>query len=349
MNIFKCKNLIPVLLILALGCNPTKKAQVSQVDRQKSSAVTTIAFGSCNRQDKPQPLWEPILSQKPDVFIWLGDIIYGDTEDMGLLKSKYDMQTQQDDYEKLATTTSVIGVWDDHDYGKNDAGKEYPKKKESRELLYNFLDIPVASPLREREGAYSAHLYGKLEEKVKVILLDARYFRDALEKDAERAYIPNTSGSILGEAQWAWLETELEKKDAAITLIGSGIQMIPQDHPYEKWENFPQERQRLLDLLAKTKPNGVLLLSGDRHIAEISKLSLQGLSHPLYDVTSSGLTHTWNEYREEPNQHRVGDMIAKLNFGLLHFTWEPNQVKVKMEIRGEDNILYLTEELIVKK
>ena len=313
-----------------------------------AQSVKTIAFGSCNRQDRAQPLWKPILSHQPDAFVWLGDNIYGDTEDMSLMKAKYEKQLSNPDYQQIIAQMPVVGTWDDHDYGKNDAGKEYPKKVESRELMYDFLNIPADSDLRKREGAYSAYLFGEGDQKVKVILLDARYFRDDLQKDADNAYVINQTGTVLGDAQWAWLEKELMKKDAAVTVIGCGIQFISEEHIYEKWANFPKERQRLFDLLSKTQANGTILLSGDRHIAEISKVEIAGVNHPIYDVTSSGLTHTWNSYRPEANKHRVGDLIAKLNFGFLHFDWQSDQVDVKMEIRGEEDALYLQETLTVK-
>ncbi|MDQ3393295.1 MAG: alkaline phosphatase family protein [Bacteroidota bacterium] len=342
-------HIFSLLIILTLvSCNSTSQSRKDAVN-DKLQGVTTIAFGSCNRQDRPQPLWIPVISHKPDVWIWLGDNIYGDTEDMDLMKEKYDLQLKNEDYQKLVSSSKVIGTWDDHDYGKNDAGKEYPRKVESRELMYDFLGIANDSELRKREGAYSAHIFGENQNKVKVILLDARYFRDELKQDDNKAYILNTTGSVLGEAQWKWLENELEKKDAAITIIGSGIQFISEEHPFEKWHNFPNERKRLFDLLQKTGTSGVILLSGDRHIAEISKMDLEGLQNPLYDITSSGLTHTWKEERDEPNQHRVGGLIAQLNFGLLHFHWEEQQVKITMEIRGEENKLLLSEKLIVKK
>ena len=115
--------------------------------------VTTIAFGSCSDQRRPQPLWDDIVAQKPDVWIWLGDNIYGDSEDVAVLKAKYDQQRSNPIYQQLRQSASIVGVWDDHDYGVNDGGKEYPRRKESQQLMLNFLDVPSNSPLRRQEGA----------------------------------------------------------------------------------------------------------------------------------------------------------------------------------------------------
>ncbi|MCL6261045.1 alkaline phosphatase family protein [Aquiflexum sp. TKW24L] len=338
---------LTLLLILSLGfsCAPSQVNQTSS--EEEILSIQTIAFGSCNRQDREQPLWTPILSNKPDLWIWLGDNIYGDTDSMAVLKAKYDLQNAHSEYQKLKTNTPIIGIWDDHDYGRNDAGKEYPYRKESRDLMYDFLDIPQESLLRQKEGAYGSYEFGPDDEKVKVILLDARYFRDDLDKK-DRDYVQNNTGSILGEEQWNWLAEELKYNSAKITLIGSGIQILSAEHPYEKWANFPKERERLLKLLETYKVTGAILLSGDRHIAEISKTDIPGISHPVYDVTSSGLTHTWKEYKSEPNSYRVGDLIAKLNFGLIHLDWQKDGVKVDLEIRGEADSLYLKESFLRK-
>ncbi|MCH6236009.1 alkaline phosphatase D family protein [Cognataquiflexum rubidum] len=332
-------------LFLVFSCSPYQVNQGSS-DEQAVS-IQTIAFGSCNRQNVEQPLWNPIIANKPDLWIWLGDNIYGDTDSMAVLKAKYNLQNAHPEYQKLKTNTPIIGIWDDHDYGRNDAGKGYPYRKESRDLMFDFLDIPQESPLRQKEGAYGSYEFGTDDKKIKVILLDARYFRDTLAKQG-KDYIQNDTGTILGEEQWNWLAEELKNNSAKITLIGSGIQILSAEHPYEKWANFPKERERLLKLLETYKVTGAILLSGDRHIAEISKTDIPGISHPVYDVTSSGLTHTWKEYKFEPNTYRVGDLIAKLNFGLIHLDWQKDGVKVDLEIRGEADSLYLKESFLRK-
>ena len=304
----------------------------SQPQPASEEVITTLAFGSCNRQDLPQPLWKPILADKPDLWIWMGDNIYGDSPNMDTLKAKYARQNAVADYQALKSQTPIIGIWDDHDYGINDGGKFYAQKKESKDLMFDFLDVPADTPERTHEGAYSSHLYGKGEDLVKVILLDARYFRDTLER-INRVYQINENGEVLGEEQWKWLENELKSSPAKINLIISGIQMLPTEHAYEKWANFPKERERLLDLISKSGAKTPVLLSGDRHIAEIMKLTDSRFPDGIFEITSSGLTHTWSEVGEEANQYRIGGLIAKLNYGLAQIDWEKNQIT--FEVKGE--------------
>lgn len=329
------KNLLIVGAFVALGISCKPKMQLVAEEE-----ITQIAFGSCNRQDAPQPLWEPILADQPDLWVWMGDNIYGDSPVMDTLKAKYSRQNKIPGYMALKAAMPIIGVWDDHDYGRNDAGKYYAQKKESRDLMFDFLGVPANAPERSREGAYSSHMFGEGENLVKIILLDARYFRDTLEK-MDKAYVPNQTGQILGTEQWKWLEKELKESKAKINLIASGIQFLPTEHAYEKWANFPNEREKLLDLIASSGVKNPVLLSGDRHIAEVMKLTDDRFPNGLYEITASGLTHTWSGIAEEPNQFRVSDLIAKLNYGLASIDWRKGEVT--FQVKGEEGAVYATQ------
>lgn len=312
-------------------------ALLASCSKTPTDHLTVIAFGSCSKEDSVQ-LWEPVLAQKPQLWIWLGDNIYGDTNDPMILRKKYDKQKSDPGYQKLIATCPIIGTWDDHDYGKNDAGKDYPLKEESKAEMLRFLDVPAGDAVRTHEGVYSAHTYGSGDRQVKVILLDMRSFRDSLYRSAIKGhrYDPNPDGDMLGEAQWEWLEAQLKNSTAAIHIIGSSVQFISDDHWYEKWGNLPKAKQRMIDLLVKCKPKGLLFISGDRHIAEISRMEIPGLP-PVVDFTSSGLTHTWgSDMYEEANQYRVGKMVIAKNFGIIRIDWSGQTPVLTLEIRGRD-------------
>ncbi|MCH7409962.1 alkaline phosphatase family protein [Belliella sp. DSM 111904] len=303
-----------------------------------SQEVQRIAFGSCNKHDLPQPLWNPIIEDSPEVFVWLGDNVYGDTHDMDLLKRKYDAQKAIEGYQKLRQNAKIIGVWDDHDFGINDGGKHYAQKVASMQLMLDFLDEPKDSPRRSQEGVYGAYEYHHGENSVKIYLLDARYSRDTLYKE-DGQYLPNLSGSVLGEEQWTWLEKELKNSKADVNIIASGIQFIPTEHPHEKWENYPKERERLFDLIHSSKVKNPVLLSGDRHIAEISRLKDSRFTKGLYEITSSGMTHVWKSYKEEYNPYRVSGLVASLHYGLASFDWK-NKL-MNFQIKGEKGQVYI--------
>ncbi|PJJ48115.1 alkaline phosphatase D family protein [Hymenobacter chitinivorans] len=328
-----------LLLLCGLPLLITNPVQAQQ------PKVLTLAFGSCNRVELPQPLWPVIAADKPDVWLWLGDNIYGDTNDMQVLKRKYDAQFNLPAYQQFRRQVpTIIGTWDDHDYGRNDAGREYPFKTESQQLALDFLQEPAGSARRRQPGLYAAYTYRVGSKKVKVILLDNRYFLDPLERNFDRTYQPNTTGDILGAAQWRWLEQQLRGSDADVHIIGGGIQFLPQQHPYEKWANFPAARQRLLSLLVTSRAKGVVLLSGDRHIGEVSKITLAGRAQPIYEVTASGLTHSATQNAEEPNQYRVGPLVNQKHYGLLRFRQQGKKLLATALLKGEDGRAFFSQE-----
>lgn len=323
------------LIGLLISCNPSHK---------KRSSKTIIAFGSCSRQYNPNQRWHDVLENNPDIWIWLGDNIYGDTHDMELMAEKYEHQKSDSGYQELLNSkTEIIGTWDDHDYGVNDGGIHFSKKDESKELFLDFLDIDEDNPVVGRDGVYQSYDYEFDENILKIILLDTRYFRDTIYRDpVTRAYLPNETGDILGEAQWEWLEEELKRSNAELNIIGSSIQVISDEQAYEKWANLPKARNRLFDLLKKYPDKKAVFLSGDRHIAEISQLNIEGLDYPLYDFTSSGLTHTWAQKKAESNRYRISDFIVALNYGIIIINWDENgKHKVTFQLKGEeDTLLY---------
>lgn len=306
----------------------------------KAQDVSRIAFGSCSDEMAQQQLWKEVVLQRPQLWIWLGDNIYADSKVNGKLKGTrqelYQRQKANSDYQTLMKTCPVIGVWDDHDYGINDGGKNFAQKRQSKVDLLEFLDVPAADPVWQHEGIYRAYTYGEGEQKLKIILLDTRYFRDTLSLSpiADARYTPNPAGDVLGEEQWIWLEHELTNSDAAIHIIASSIQFISEEHGYEKWANFPAARNRFISLLAKTKPLNTIMLSGDRHIAELSAMTIPGWENPLYDFTSSGLTHTWDIPTAEKNSHRVGNMIYRKNFGMIEWSKKGNRWEVMLSVIG---------------
>lgn len=315
-----------------------RKSDLKLVERKNPSDLV-IAFGSCNHQNRKQPLWKNIAEQDADLWIWLGDNIYGDSKDMNVLKRKYDKQNAQPAYQRfLKTGIDIIGTWDDHDYGINDGGKEFEFKEESSQLALDFLGYPEDSEVRNRPGIYNRSSIISPHRTVGFALLDTRYFRDETEKIKGVGYTINENGDVLGDEQWTWLEEEVAKPMDYL-IIGSSIQVIPEDHIYEKWSNFPSSRNRLLDLLATSKAKQVIILSGDRHLAEISEIEWKGKR--IVEVTSSGMTHSYENVGDEPNRHRVSKLVGEKNFGTLRFIED----RVIVSILGIDGKEYIKEYL----
>jgi alkaline phosphatase D len=295
--------------------------------------IERIAFGSCSNQRLNQEYWKVIASKNPDLWIWMGDVIYSDTEDMADHKKEFDLMKFNPFYQDFIGQVPVIGTWDDHDYGVNDGDRFYPKRDESKELFMDFLDIPDSAKVRTHKGVYDVFEFGKGLKKIKVFLLDNRYFKDKLELDSQtaRRYKPDMSGTVLGEEQWEWLEKEITNSDAMVNLFVSGLQIIPDDHIYEKWGDFPKERKKFLDLLEKTKVKNPIIFSGDRHFAELSEYTYMDFSANVLELTTSGLTHSY-EGVEEVNAYRLGQVYDGKNFGVFEVTWGGTKILIKLYI-----------------
>jgi alkaline phosphatase D len=180
--------------------------------------IRRVAFGSCLGQDGVQPIWQHVLSAKPDVFVFLGDNVYADTTDPVELSAAYAKLGAQPGYQKLRKATRVLATWDDHDYGQNDVGAEHPIKEQSKQIFLDFFGVPRDSPRRERDGVYHAEVFGPPGRRVQIVLLDTRFNRSPLvfkEDETDRIdggrYLPSDdpSATILGARQWAWLEEQL--------------------------------------------------------------------------------------------------------------------------------------------
>ncbi|MEM9235352.1 MAG: alkaline phosphatase D family protein [Verrucomicrobiota bacterium] len=309
-----------------------------------AGAIERIAFGSCAKHWQAQPIWEGVLSKKPDLFLFLGDNIYADTDGVtawlvtkGQMTGEWNRLADKPEFQKARAAMPFLATWDNHDYGSHAGGGEFPVKHDTKECFLTFFGEPKDSPLWERSGIYRSEILGAEGKRVQVILLDTKFNRSSYRKNPmakeERVKLGRVGGYLpdedatkthLGAEQWAWLEAEL-KKPANVRVICSSTQVIPDQKGMDEWGNFPRERQRLLDLMGKT--NGVVLLSGNVHFAEISRLS-DGVAYPLTELTSSGMTHINEIYGAAPNRFRVGEPLVELNFGLVEIDWSRGSVRL---------------------
>lgn len=316
-----------------------------------NAVLSRIAFGSCADQDKPLPIFDALAAQKPELLILLGDNIYADLDKSRkvtteVIKEKYETLAKLPGWQKLKATCPILATWDDHDYGKNDSGVEWALKDDSQKLLLDFFEVPENSPRRKQKGVYHAAIFGPPGKRVQVILLDTRYFRSPLKRAAKPdfgsgsrvpPYIPNNDPDVtmLGAEQWTWLEEQL-KKPAEVRLIGSSVQAVHDEHPWEKWANFPAERTKFFNLIRSTQANGVVILSGDRHLAELS-MDASLVGYPLYDLTSSGFnqgTKTWRA--AEKNSKRIAAMPYGDNLGMVLIDWSKPDPVLTLQIRDVD-------------
>ena len=290
-----------------------------------------ICFGSCALQTKEQGLLYDIARLQPDLMVYLGDNIYGDSKNMSTLRKKYGMLSCKKEFRRLMESTHVIATWDDHDYGQDDAGMEYPMREESKQMFLKFWNEPVTSYRYQHEGIYGSYYYGDSARRVQIILLDLRSFRTPLTgRDGHYEKNNDPKADMMGADQWDWLRSELSRP-ASIRIIGSSTEFAAEHNGWETWANYPQQQQHMLDLIRDTRANGILFISGDVHYAELSVLRREGM-YPIYDMTSSGITQV--EHHPAPNRYRIGEPITSRNFGMIDIDWSKPDPQIL--IRGMD-------------
>ena len=329
------KYVLTILSFFVFSCGSNQT--VKQKSLTSHSNQFKIGFGSCLDQKKPMPILNSIKSENFNLFLMLGDNIYGSskTGDLKKIKSAYKIQRQN--FKKFGFDMHFEAIWDDHDYGLNDGGKEYMLNEKSKELFLEFWDIPRDDPRRFRKGLYHDLTVKSGSKDIHVIFLDTRTFRDKLKPTDSKGtpgkerYIPNEDNSMtmLGPDQWKWLTKKLSKP-TNYRIIVSSIQFIAVGHGWESWKNLPHERNKLISLIDNSDINNTIILSGDRHRGGIYQLKTEKGS-TITEVTSSSLNSSYPTNPEEAGPLRVGSTFVNENYGGLYFNNESDTLTISLK------------------
>ena len=333
------KYLIIILLTWCWNCTP-KKPENNKINFRDKNEMR-IGFGSCLKQNKPMPIFESIKAENLDLFLMTGDNVYGDsrTEDLKELRSAYNRQQQN--FEKMKLNFPFEAIWDDHDYGLNDAGKEYLFKESSKELFLDFWNIPLNDPRRSREGLYHDISMNFKEKKIQIIFLDTRTFRDNLKPTDDKGapgkerYLPyeDSSLTMLGLEQWEWLRNKISEP-TDYRIIVSSIQLLPVGHGWECWYNLPYERDRMINLIDDSNFRHTLILSGDRHRGGLYQFKTKK-GNIISEMTSSSLNASFPNL-EERGPLRIGNTFVEENYGTIYISGLSSMLTVMLKnINGE--------------
>lgn len=333
--------------VVETGVTPMTSAPLDM-----SAPLSRIAFGSCLNEYEDQSIWNKVAAENPDIFLFTGDNIYGDTYRSDPRWPDPTMPKMRDSYNQLASVPEfasfrqdvpLLTTWDDHDYGANDGGAYYPFKDLAEQMFLDAWDVPADDERRQRDGIHTSKIIGPEGQRVQIIMLDTRFFRTDLQATDERnapgkeRYVPmeGAHGTMLGEAQWDWLAGELQKP-ADLRLIVSSIQVIADGHGWEAWRTMPAEREKFYNLLDKSGAEGIVLISGDRHSGSIYRRD-DVLDYPLYEVTASSLNLPASRWRAESGETRVEDgpyrlhtMQFEVNYGLIDVNWESRTAELQV-------------------
>ncbi len=278
-------------------------------------------------------VWKQLLKnaakENADFNVWLGDNIYLFEHHW---KSKQNIALRYTQYRKKKNLPMLLkarpnyAVWDDHEFGPNDSGKEFKGKDKTLEMFNLFWGNPAAGT-PEIPGIF----FSMFKHQTLFLFLDERYYR-TMEDFSE--------GKIfLGEKQLQWIEREIKKYNPRLLIVLSGSQVLNDKWKSKNvWSFFEEEQEKFFDILRRNKVPNVIFFSGDRHRAEFLK-DEEKLGFPIYEITVSPLTsfirYAWlTPKAEKENPKRIGKLMHFYNYGVCEVNWQAENPYVLVEIKN---------------
>jgi alkaline phosphatase D len=232
--------------------------------------------------------------------------------------------------QKFMASMPQYAIWDDHDFGPNNAGASYLLKDESRSVFMNYSTNPTYG--EDGKGIYSVISYSDVD----IFLTDDRFFRSDEETPDSIDGKPNLDKNYFGKKQMDWLKNSLRFSKATFKIIATGSQVLNPFSEADCMRTYGAEHRELLNFLADEKIKGILFFSGDRHHSEVVKLEREGL-YALYDVTNSPYTSGVAKVSGEELKNTVripGTLVEEQNFTRVTISGKRNDRVLKVEFLG---------------
>jgi len=321
------------------------KAPVGPALPAANTVLQRIGFGSCQTSATPIPILDQITAENADLFIYLGDNVYGSgrpgNATLPNLREQYANLAALPEFQRLRQQTPMMAIWDDHDYGMGDGGGDFAFKHMAEKIFLEFWNEPKTSIRRKRDGLYDAKVFGVKGNQVQIIMLDTRFFRSSplipsdepFAKGKER-YLPSfdPNMTMLGGEQWRWFAEQLQQP-ADIRLVVTSLQVLPEDHGWEAWHNLELQRQKFFQTLQTSQAKGIIILSGERHLSAFYKK--EGIAdYPIYEFTASSLNRKFADKTDEYDTLQLAPAYTPHNYGMIEIDWEGRNLS--LQVKGEN-------------
>ncbi len=315
--------------------------------REKFIKVPEFSFltGSCNYINQPEydrlgnpygndsSIFEAMAKEKSDFMLWLGDNWYTREVDYYSewgLHARPARERAMPIFSNFLKAMPHYAIWDDHDFGWNDADKSFPLKETSREVFKKFWSNPSYG--ENNQGIYTKFTWNDVD----VFLLDDRWFRSNDNTMDSMNGKVNIDKKMFGTKQMEWLKNALlqsnNNSNITFRIIATGSQVLNPVSPYDCFRNFSAEYKEMMDFIQENNINGLVFLTGDRHHSEIIKIDRAG-TYPLYDITASPLTSGSHKFgkEEKNNPYRVVGLEDMQNYSKVSFTGDRKNRMMKVE------------------
>jgi alkaline phosphatase D len=282
---------------------------------------------------KDSSIFESMAKEKASFMLWLGDNWYLREADY---YSEWGVWYRAHRDRGLPVLQAFLkamphyAIWDDHDYGPNNADKSFVFRETARKVFMDYWANPSYG--QNNEGIYTRFTWGDAD----FFLMDDRYFRSNDDMSAYAFDKPNAQKRMWGPQQMEWLKNGLIQSKTPFKFIVTGSQTLNLASPYDCLQSYPVEFNELMDFLVSEKINGVVFLTGDRHHSEVIRYDRVG-TYSLYDITSSPLTSGVSKVggKEKDNTARVaGTLVEEQNYTRISITGNKDERKLQVEFLG---------------
>jgi alkaline phosphatase D len=297
-----------------------------------------FATGSCayiNEHEYDRPgkgyggnyeIFQNIVSNQPNMMLWLGDITYLREADFYSKKAILNRNTHSrslPELQELLVSCNHYAIWDDHDFGPNDAVGSFPHKDKTLDAFKLFWGNNGYG-VNGNPGITGFFKYNDID----FFLLDNRYNRTPL--------FESEKSQVLGKKQIDWLISELKLSKSPFKFIAVGGQVLNTAKVHENHANYEEERAYLLKKLKDENIKNVIFLTGDRHHTELSKLDDEG--YVTYDLTVSPLTASAARLNEKEinTLHVEGTRVNQRNYALIEVSGPRKERELYITIIGSD-------------
>ena len=282
---------------------------------------------------KDSSIFDAMAKEKASFMMWLGDNWYLREVDYfsewGIwYRAHRDRNLQV--LQPFLKAMPHYAIWDDHDYGPNNADKSYHLKETSRKVFMHYWANPSYG--ENGEGIYTKVSYADVD----FFMMDDRYFRSSDDMQPLIDGKPNPEKRMWGAKQMEWLKNALRNSHATFKLIVTGSQTLNTVSTADNLQDYPVEFQEFLSFINSENLGGLIFLTGDRHHSEVIRYDRAG-TYPLYDITTSPLTASIAKVggNDKENPSRIaGTLVEEHNYAKISVTGKQGERVLTVQYTG---------------
>lgn len=279
-------------------------AKAESFERELSFLVGSCAFQYptwTGKRRKRNEIFNTMTKTEGEFMIWLGDNVYylfGQWNSLKKMAKKNLKVRSRAPIDAFIQYRPNYALWDDHDFGPNNSDSRFKNKHLTTQMFKHTW-------LNPHYGIDSSNNNGVTMQFSKA---DAEFF--CIDT---RSFSRLDSGVIIGQPQMEWLKAKLLASRANFKFLAIGAQILTDDPMGVHMGKCEAERKELLDFISDNDIKGVIIISGDRHFAELAQWKREG-KYTLQEVTTSPLTSFIDERGSKNSHRKAGTFVPDQNF-----------------------------------